>query len=57
VSNLFPDNGNYYVLISDGLFSSDFGVYSGINDSTIWTFSIGLGQYNSEEYNNEQYLT
>ena len=57
VTNLFPDNGNYYVLISDGLFSSDFGVYSGINDSTIWTFSIGLGQYNSEEYNNEQYLT
>ena len=48
VTNLFPDNGTYYVLMSDGLFSSDFGIYSGISDSTVWTFSIGDAEFNSD---------
>jgi len=57
VTNLFPDNGDYYVLMSDGLFSSDFGVYSGISDSTVWTFSIGEAEYEDSDYEEEDYLT
>ena len=48
VTNLFPDNGDYYVLMSDGLFSSDFGIYNGISDSTVWTFSIVGAEFNSD---------
>jgi len=48
VTNLFPDNGDYYVLMSDGLFSSDFGVYGGISDSTVRTFSIVGAEFNSD---------
>jgi len=48
VTNLFPDNSDYYILMSDGLFSSDFGIYNGISDSTVWTFSIAGAEFNSD---------
>ena len=57
VTNLFPDNGDYYVLISEGLFSSNFGVYGGISDSTVRTFSIGEAEYEDSDYEEEDYLT
>jgi len=52
VTNLFPDNGNYYVLISDGLFSGITGDFNGISDSTVWTFSIGDAEFN-EDFNED----
>ena len=52
VTNLFPDNGTYYILISDGLFSGITGDFNGISDSTVWTFSIGDAEFN-EDFNED----
>jgi len=54
VTNLFPNNGLYYINFTTGLFISIFGeVYEGISDTTTWVFSIGDGEYDVLEYNNE----
>jgi hypothetical protein len=54
VTNLFPDNGVYYINFSTGLFISIFGeVYQGITNTTDWLFSIGNGEYEVLEYSNE----
>ena len=53
VSNLFPDNGNYYILFSNGLFKSSYEIYAGITDITKWTFTIADGEYSNTEYSNE----
>jgi len=52
ITNLFPDNGTYYILISDGLFSGITGDFNGISDSTVWTFSIGDAEFN-EDFNED----
>ena len=52
VTNLFPDNGTYYILMSDGLFSGITGDFNGISDSTVWTFSIGDAEFN-EDFNED----
>jgi len=51
--------GNYYILFDSGLVSNlDLNIdFEGINDKTIWTFEISSGQYDSDEYNNYEYLT
>jgi hypothetical protein len=57
VTNLFPDNGNYYINFSSGLFISTFGeVYQGVNNTTDWAFIIADGEYTNTEYNNEYLL-
>lgn len=55
VSNLFPDNGEYYINFTAGLFSSTlFGeVYPGIYNTTDWAFTIVDGEYDGTQYNNE----
>jgi hypothetical protein len=54
VTNLFPDNGVYYINFTTGLFISIFGeVYEGITNTTDWLFSIGNGEYEVLEYSNE----
>jgi len=54
VSNLFPDNGNYYINFTTGLFISILGeIYPGIYNNTDWTFTITDGEYESTEYSNE----
>jgi hypothetical protein len=54
ISNLFPDNGVYYINFTTGLFISIFGeVYPGITNTTDWLFSIGNGEYEVLEYSNE----
>ncbi|CAB4136047.1 hypothetical protein UFOVP299_6 [uncultured Caudovirales phage] len=55
VSNLFPNNGEYYINFTTGLFISVlFGeVYQGISNTTDWTFSIIDGEYEGTEYSNE----
>jgi len=57
VTNLFPNNGNYFITFTSGLFISDLGeIYKGITNPTFWTFSIVNGEYDSENYNNEYLL-
>jgi len=55
ITNLFPDNGEYYINFTTGLFISLlFGeVYPGITNTTDWAFSIGNGEYEVLEYSNE----
>mgnify|MGYP000864038738 FL=1 len=58
VRNLFPDNGEYFITFTNGLFKSVFGeVYKGITDPTFWTFNIIDGEYDGAEYNNSEYIT
>ena len=57
IRNLFPDNGNYYITFTEGLFKSGVQVYKGITNSSTWTFSIIDGEYEGTEYNNSEYIT
>lgn len=51
-------NGDYYILFDNGLISNTFGIdYEGISNPNVWTFSVIDGQYDSDEYNNDEYLT
>jgi len=55
VTNLFPDNGNYYINFTTGLFISTLfsEVYLGITNTTDWAFIITNGEYENTEYSNE----
>jgi len=53
VTNLFPDNGEYFITFTNGLFKSGIEVYKGITDPTFWTFVITNGEYNNTQYSNE----
>jgi hypothetical protein len=53
IRNLFPDNGDYFITFTEGLFKSGVQVYKGITNPSTWTFSIVDGEYESTEYNNE----
>lgn len=54
VTNLFPDNGSYYINFTTGLFISVFGeVYQGITNTTDWAFTIANGEFDGTEFNNE----
>lgn len=51
------DNGTYYIQFSDGLVSALGIDYAGISNKTTWEFTITSGQFNSEQFNNTQFLT
>ena len=55
ITNLFPNNGDYYINFTTGLFiGSLFGeVYPGITNTTDWAFIITNGEYENTEYSNE----
>lgn len=55
ITGLFPNNGNYYINFTTGLFiGSLFGeVYPGITNTTDWAFIITNGEYENTEYSNE----
>lgn len=52
-------NGTYYVTMSAGLISSTlFGtIFEGINDTTTWKFTIGVGDFNNSDFNNDDFFT
>lgn len=50
VTNLFPDFGNYYILISEGLFRGNGCSTFKITNPTDWTFTIIGGEYDPEDY-------
>ena len=56
VTNMFPDNDTYFILIDDGLFKSGAETYAGITNPTQWTFTIMDGEYTNTEYNNDYLL-
>lgn len=53
ITNLFPDNGSYYINFNNGLFNSQFNETFSINDSTTWAFEIVNGEYDNTQYNSE----
>jgi hypothetical protein len=55
ITGLFPNNGDYYINFTTGLFiGSLFGeVYPGITNTTDWAFQITNGEYENTEYSNE----
>lgn len=55
VTNMFPDNGKYLVMVSAGLFTSGAESFAGVG-SDEWTFTIAPGEYNNTEYSNEYLL-
>jgi hypothetical protein len=59
VTNMFPDYGDYYILFDTGLFKSYDGSDFGLDDPTVWTFSIipPLSYYNPTYYNPTKYNT
>lgn len=51
-------NGDYYVLVSQGLVDSVLGLeFEGISDPTEWNFTIQDGDYANADYNSSDYLT
>jgi hypothetical protein len=58
VTNLFPNDGDYYINFTTGLFVSIFGeVYQGITNTTDWRFNIGVSDFNSIDFNNLDFNT
>lgn len=59
VTNLFPNNGEYYINFTSGLFVSVFGeVYQGISNRTDWAFKIGVnGDFNFLDFNDLDFNT
>jgi len=57
ISNLFPDNGNYYILFDEGLITSIFGEHYSVSNPDIWKFTIRGGDYSSLHYSNDYFIT
>lgn len=53
VTNLFPNNGSYYVNYSSGLFYNGIEIDTGLFNNTTWTWTIGAGEYDNADYNND----
>lgn len=56
-TNLFPDNGKYFILFDEGLITSIFGENYSVTNSDVWEFVITDGYYDEEYYDEEYYLT
>jgi len=56
VTNMFPDNDTYFILIDSGLFISGAEIYAGITNPAQWTFTISDGEYTNTEYDNDYLL-
>lgn len=59
ILNHVTENGEYYILVSSGLFSdANFGInFEGIQNPETWTFTVVGEQYDSTQYANNEYLT
>lgn len=53
ISGLITENGIYSVVVSDGLFKANAEVFSGVS----WGFQIADGEFDSTEFNNDEFLT
>ena len=57
ITNLFPDNADYYINFTTGLFYNSVEIQQGITDNTTWTFSIVDGEFDNTEFSTTEYLT
>ncbi len=53
VTNLFPDLGTYFIIISEGLFKGAGCDSFKITNTTDWTFTIQTDQYNKPSYSTQ----
>lgn len=53
VTNLFPDFGSYYIIISEGLFKGEGCFNFSITNPNEWTFEVSSAQYNKPQYSNQ----
>jgi hypothetical protein len=53
ITNLFSDNGNYYILFDEGLITSIFGEHYSVINADVWRFSILDGEFDSDDFSNE----
>ena len=53
VTNLFSDFGNYFIIISEGLFKGVGCSEFKITSPSEWTFEIKSAQYNKPQYSNQ----
>jgi hypothetical protein len=53
ITNLFSDNGNYYILFDEGLITSIFGEHYSITNPDVWKFTILDGEFDSDDFSNE----
>jgi len=52
-TNLFPDNGNYYVLFNEGLITSINGESFSITEPETWAFTVTDGEFDSNDFTDE----
>lgn len=57
ITGIITVTGDYYVKISNGLFSSGTEVFAGINNTTDWVFTIVEADYDDSDYDSNDYLT
>ena len=50
VTNLFPDFGNYFIIISEGLFKGVGCNSFKVSNITDWTFTIGGGEFDPADF-------
>jgi hypothetical protein len=53
VNNPIIANGEYYILITEGLVTSIFGESFSINDITVWNFGVVDGEFDNTEFSTE----
>ena len=53
ITNLFYDNGNYFILFDEGLITSIFGEDYSITNPDVWKFTILDGEFDSDDFSNE----
>lgn len=53
ITNLFPDNGNYYILFDEGLITSIDNESFSVIDTTTWAFTVTAGEFDSSDFSDE----
>jgi len=53
ITNLFPDNGSYYILISEGLITSINNESFSVTEPETWAFTVTAGEFDSSDFSDE----
>ena len=56
ITNLFPENGNYYILMDEGLITSIFGESFSVLTPDVWSFRVRGGDYSSTHYSSDYFI-
>lgn len=52
-TNLFPDNGNYYILFDEGLITSINNESFSVTEPETWAFTVTDGEFDSNDFTDE----